>query len=272
MHAAHLRRILSVSAAVLALTQGPLRAQTPAVASTFEVVSIHQDLNPNPAWRMNFTPDGLSAIDVTLQWVLGEAYGLYDDQRWSGGPAWINQRRFDIQAKYDVAQYPHLTPDQRKAMLQNLLADRFKLVVHHQSREFPLYALVVAKGGSRLQESKPEDILHSGLDGRPMCHHARGGKGLIQLKGCTTGDLAQTLSNVTQFNHGRTVVDQTGLTGRYSLTLHWTPDDAPATPQQDYSGPSFFTAVKEQLGLELKPIKGPLDTIVIDHVEMPSEN
>ncbi|HUY94731.1 MAG TPA: TIGR03435 family protein [Terracidiphilus sp.] len=162
--------------------------------------------------------------------------------------------------------------DERKAMLQNLLADRFKLVVHHQPKDFPLYALVVAKGGPKLQEAKPEEILHSGLDGRPMCQHARGGRGVIHLEGCTVGDLAQTLSNWIMVNRGRAVVDQTGLTGRYTITLQWTPDDAPATPQQDYSGPSMLTAVKEQLGLELKPIKGPLDTIVIDRVEMPSEN
>lgn len=274
-----IRNFAFSAAVVLTAARASLYAQTPPAAPAtpaFEVVSIHLNSNPDPRWRMNFTPDGLSVVDCTLQWILDEAYGLYDDQRWSGGPAWINQKRFDIQAKYDVSQFPHLTPDQRTAMLQSLLADRFKLVVHHQPREFPLYALVVAKGGSKLQESKPEDIHHNGLDGRPVClvarNETRNGRALLQLKGCTATDLAQILSGRVRLEYGRAVVDQTGLKGRYSLTLQWTPEDAPATPQQDYSGPSFFTAVKEQLGLELKPTKGPLDTIVIDHVEMPSEN
>lgn len=84
--------------------------------------------------------------------------------------------------------------------------------------------------------------------------------------------LAGALTGWTRSDLGRRVVDQTGLTNRYTLSLHWTPDNAPASAALDTGGPSMLTAVREQLGLELKPIKGPLDTIVIDHVEMPTEH
>jgi uncharacterized protein (TIGR03435 family) len=100
---------------------------------------------------------------------------------------------------------------------------------------------------------------------------------MLGLRGCTSSDLARILYGAAKRDLGRKVVDQTGLTGRYTVDLHWAPVEtstpsmsAPATT--DASGPSIFTEVKEQLGLELRPIKGPLDIIVIDHVEMPTEN
>jgi|HubBroStandDraft_6_1064221.scaffolds.fasta_scaffold278035_2 uncharacterized protein (TIGR03435 family) len=250
----------------------PEAAKTPA----FEVASIRQNMNPNPAWRLNFTPDGVSAKDVTLLWTLSEAYGVRDISLTSGGPAWIDEKRFDIEAKYDVSLYPNLTPQQRMEMLQQLLADRFKLILHHEAKDFPLYALVVVKSGSKLVETKPEDIQQSRLGGS-VCHVAGSSRSSLKLVGCTTGDLANILYGAARRDLGRRVEDQTGLKGRYTVELHWAPvTAASSTPDAPNAGdlgdPSIFTAVKEQLGLELKPINGPLDTIVIDHVEMPSEN
>jgi hypothetical protein len=100
----------------------------------YDVASIRQDLNPHPSWRMNFTSDGVSAKDVTLFYAIEEAYGFYDDELWSAVPSWTMQTRFDVEAKYDMEKYPHVTLEQRNGMLQQLLAERFKLIVHHVSR------------------------------------------------------------------------------------------------------------------------------------------
>lgn len=243
---------------------------------TYEIASIRQNLNPNPAWRMSFTSDGVRAQDVTLLWVLHEAYGIYDSDLWSGGPAWLDKARFDIEAKYDVKKFPNLTREQRHAMLQQLLADRFKVVVHHETKEFPLYALVVAKDGPKFKETKPGELRKSPMYG-VMCMVTGGRRGTMEMHGCTTTQFANDLSGYGRFDLGRKVVDQTGLTGYYTFALHWAPVDTtnPSSTDpsvSDLSGPSIFTAAKEQLGVELKPIKGPLDTIVIDHAEMPTEN
>jgi uncharacterized protein (TIGR03435 family) len=150
------------------------------------------------------------------------------------------------------------------------------LVVHHEAKDFPLYALVVGRSGPKLVTTKPEDIQQSRMGG-PVCLVTGSSRSSLGLKGCTAGDLANILYGAAKSDLGRRVVDQTGLKGRYTVELHWAPIAAaspmPDAPNAgDAGGPSIFTAVKEQLGLELKPIKGPLDTIVIDHAEMPSKN
>jgi uncharacterized protein (TIGR03435 family) len=279
MNLGNLRQVVLLIIAAPAISPCPLTAQTagtPAGPPAFEVASIHQNLNPNPRWNINFTPDGVHATDVTLLWALHEAYGVSDDRLWSGGPAWLDKARFDIEAKYDADKYPNLTREQRQAMLQQLLADRFKVVVHHQSRQFPLYALVVAKHGAKVEETKPEDLRKSPVYG-VMCMVHAGRKGEIAMQGCTMTQFANDLSGYARDDLGRKVVDQTELAGHYTIALNWAPVEANnpsaaglTAPAPD--GPSIFTAVREQLGLELKPINGPLDTIVIDRAEMPSEN
>lgn len=272
------RKVVFATILGLMIVYCPLMAQTaatPAETPTFEVASIRQNLNPNPAWSMYFTADGVHAKDVTLFRALAEAYGVADNDLWSGGPAWLHKARFDIEAKYDVEKYPNLTLEQRRAMLQQLLADRFNVVVHHQAKEFPLYALVVAKHGPKVEETKPENQSKNPADSM-MCTIRAGREGTLEMQGCTMGQFADTLGAYGGSDLGRKVVDQTGLTGHYTLALHWAPLDStspssaePSAPEA--GGPSIFTAVKE-LGLKLKPIKGPLDTIVIDRAEMPSEN
>jgi uncharacterized protein (TIGR03435 family) len=279
MNHGSVRQLGLVIIANFVIVRCPLWAQTAAKAAgtpTFEVASIRENTNPNPRWNMYFTADGVHATDVTLLWALHEAYGIADSDLWSGGPAWLDKARFDIEAKYDVSQYPNLTREQRQAMLQQLLADRFKLVVHHEPKEFPLYALVVANGGPKFEETKPEDLRKSPVYG-VMCMNKGGGRAAINMQGCTTMQFASSLGGSARNDLGRKVVDQTGLTGYYTIALQWDPVDTTSPSNTDLnapaaSGASIFTAVKEQLGLELKPIKGPLDTIVIDHAEMPSEN
>ena len=270
---------LVVCAVITALSvgYGSLLAQTSHLGEDtprFEVASVRQNLNPNPAWRMEFTPDGVTAKDVTLLWALHEAYGISDDDLWSGGPAWLDKARFDIEAKYDVSQYPDLSPKQRRAMLQELLIDRFKLVVHHQAKQFPLYALVVLKGGPRFEITKAEDLRKNPMYG-VMCMVKSGKRGAIAMQGCTVKQFADDLGGYARNDLGRRVVDQTGLFEHYNFVLHWARTDATPTDNlnaTEQNWPLVFTAVKEQLGLELKPIKGLLDTIIIDHAEMPSAN
>jgi uncharacterized protein (TIGR03435 family) len=265
-------RSLAVSllalAAFTAFGQSATEATKPPV---FDVASIRQNADPKSGWRMQFTADGLTALDVTLQYALEEAYGLYDPNRWSGGPDWLGKTRFNIEARFDPAEYKNLTLEQRRGMLQRMLAERCKLVVHHQPKEFPLYALVVAGSGIKFGKSKPGDPDPRNIYGS-SCVIARSTQGRLEMKGCTTRELASDLTGLAGRDLNRNVIDQTGLSGQYDFALSWTPDDPALAERLNSAGPSIFTALQEQLGLKVKPAKGMLDTIVIDHVEMPSEN
>ncbi len=251
-------------------------AQTnPAPTPTYEVASVRQNKNPEIRWRMSFTPDGVRAEDTALDYIIHEAYGADRNQQWADGPAWIKDARFDIAAKFNPAVIPHATMDDRRAMLQNLLADRFKLKIHHEQRDFPLYALVVGKSGPKFQLSSPADVTTGPVRGA-MCLHLVAPRGTEKMQGCTMGDLAQFLgSPLAQGSAARRVVqDQTGLTGRYNLEVHWSRQQPLEAESFDQAilGPTLESALQEQLGLKLIPTHGPLDVIVIDHVEMPSDN
>jgi uncharacterized protein (TIGR03435 family) len=181
-----------------------------------------------------------------------------------GLPAWADQDRFDIEAKADedtaaamqklsVREQEHLTQE----MLQSLLADRFKLRIHYESRVQPVYELVLAKGGTKLKT----------LPAGQKPGWGRSVRGEFTLHGRSMAEFAQFLSTTNLV--GRIVVDKTGLSGNYDIELKWTPDDLQGTPD---AGPTLFTALEEQLGLKLVAAKGPVVVLVIDHVERPTEN
>jgi uncharacterized protein (TIGR03435 family) len=167
-------------------------------------------------------------------------------------------------------------------MLQSLLADRFKLTLHHESKQAPIYALVVAKDGPKFHETSHDPpsagLKVGGLPGPLPKGGIWMGRGQISVNGGALGVFAEELSTALDC----IVLDRTELKGVFDFTLHWTPDEGrgPAlsdspdgfTPQPDALGPSIFTTLREQLGLKLEPQKGPVDTLVIDHVERPSEN
>lgn len=217
---------------------------------------------------------GLRVTNVPLRNVITMAYGIRDFQL-SGGPGWIGTDRYDITAKPErvesvgaAADPMQMTDEQRKVRdeqwktrVRKLLAERFGLVVHTETREAPIYLLTVAKTGSKLKEVTPVPGANQGTSG---------GRGRSQGMAAPVVLLTNTLSNIL----GRTVVDKTGLTGKYDYLLEWSPDvaAADATDAAAGSGPTIFTAVQEQLGLKLESSKGPVDTIVIDHVDRPSEN
>jgi uncharacterized protein (TIGR03435 family) len=158
----------------------------------------------------------------------------------------------------------------RQHMLQVFLAERFKLAAHAETRELPIYSLVVAKNGPKLHEAKPGDTYESAYklpDGSPAgsgFHSDEAGK--VTGQGVSTASFTQWLTRQV----GRPVLDKTGLTGKYDLTLSWTKDQGEGS--DDPAGPSIFDAVQQQLGLKLESGKGPVKVIVIDHAEKPSGN
>jgi len=245
------------------------------------------------AMGVRIMPDGFTASNLPAHFLLMQGFKVNDNQI-TGEPGWLKTDRWDIEAKVageDVATLSKLTFDQRQSMFQQVLADRFALKLHHETREMPVYALVVAKGGSKLTESKPDPNAPGGATtgpGRRMMM----GRGRLEGQGTTIDFLISALSG----QAGRNIIDKTGLTGRYDFSLNWSPDEGggggggmgrpgddpphagppgagPAPAGGDMaSGPSLFTALEEQLGLKLVPEKGPVDVIVIDSVGRPAEN
>ncbi len=179
----------------------------------------------------------------SLQSLIWFAYGV-EDYRISGGPKWLTTDKFDVIYKPSGPQ--------AKLMLRTLLAERFKLAVHTETRQMPVYALVVAKGGPKMEKADAP----GGSGGGPAMI-----QGTMEMSTLADNYLSSTLR--------RRVIDQTGLTGAYKLSLKWTPDDKTVT---DNSPPSLFTAIQEQLGLRLESTKGPVEILVIDHAEKPTEN
>ena len=149
-------------------------------------------------------------------------------------------------------------------MLQSVLAGRFHMVSHFETKELAAYALVISKTGRKLTEIQPR-LLPGGLKDPGEINMRRTE---ITAAGADMLNLLHLL-HVLQSQVGRPVVDRTGLTGHYNFVLKWTPDQDSASPD---AGPSIFTAIQEQLGLKLEPVKAPIQILVVDHIERPSEN
>jgi uncharacterized protein (TIGR03435 family) len=242
----------------------------PAAAPVFAVAAIHIDKS-DPSARSHIlsspTDGHFRAINVPLNMLLQWAFAI-PDTRIVGGPSWLGQAKFDIEATADPSvddQLRKLTSAegrlQKQKMLQALLADRFQLQVHEESRQLPLYALVLAKNGPKFA---PSQVNGTTVDTR---------RTEISISG--SDDTLALLADALARSLGRPVVNQTGLHGRYELDLKWAPDDVSrpgASGGSDSDSPSLFTAIQEQLGLKLLPQKGPVSVLVLDHVEMPSEN
>jgi len=273
----------AIAAAAMMTASHPCSAQHADSASklpSFEVVSIRRHQQEDFPPHFDFTTDGYVATKVQLPGIIASSYGVDDPSRIVGMPSWSAQR-YDIQAKVadsDVAAFKKLTLDQHRQMVQAMLAARFKLKVHMETRQVPVYELIVAKTGSRLHEGKSDDTLPNAPKdpaGHPLSSFLGNmGPGEIVAKMVSMDSLAGNLGrNVA----GRPVLNKTGLAGKYSFVLKWTPDPdqetgpGGLTPLSPNSG-SFFTALQEQLGLTLRPAKGPQEFLVIDHIEQPTEN
>jgi uncharacterized protein (TIGR03435 family) len=181
-------------------------------------------------------------------------------------PAWAKEEGYDIDARIDeadAAAVAALTPVQRSAMFRPILEERFHLKYHYETELLPRFALVVAKGGTRGDNLKPTD---------PNAKFAMKLSGRYSLTASMT--LAELSWMVLSTEAQSLVIDRTGLPGRYDFTLSWSRDD-PSSRQPDSpepAGPGIFTAVQEQLGLKLEPVKIPTQVLVIDSVERPSAN
>jgi bla regulator protein blaR1 len=242
----------------------------------FEVASV-KPADPNSrGMGLNRTPgNGLSATGVTLKALMEFAYNVQDFQI-SGGPGWFRTDRYDIAAKPERPEGPpdfrQATAAQQKRLWEQvrertraLLAERFQLSVHRETGERPVYTLVLAKNGHKLQESKEDDGINRN-------------RGVITGKGAPMEMFAKVLSGTLV----RPVLDRTGLTGKYDFKLEWTEDSGgmkekggeistDANPP-DLSGPSIFSAIQDQLGLKLESGRGPVEILAIDRAEKPSAN
>jgi uncharacterized protein (TIGR03435 family) len=240
----------------------------------FDVASVkpNKSGSGNMSWRTK--PDGYSCENISLKMLISNAYDVRQDLI-SGGPGWVESQGFDVDAKVageDVEAMKKLTGRQRSSMLQALLADRFKLKVHTETKTLPMYDLVIAKGGPKLTEVPAADLAADEKDPEHPKHPYLMQVGPGQFKGQAMS--SQFIANQLAFMMEKTVTDKTGLKGKYDIDLKWTPEDAKSAGDDgsSESGASIFTAVQEQLGLKLVSTKGPVETLVIDHVELPTEN
>jgi len=257
-------------------------ADTSVELPAYDVVSVRQNKSGTKSFRSGYTPNGLSVENASLLMLIRQAYAMFDslDDKFLQVPEWAKTERYDIQAKVDASDIEDLhklSAAQRGLMLQALLADRFKLTTHQEIREQPVYALVVAKSGPKLKEAKPDDTYPNGIDDGHghKADTVRMSRGGFIAQAIPMSSLESILTQIVE----RTVLDKTELTGKYNVTLSWSPEEnqtafstaADITPS-DSAGPSIFTALQEQLGLKLESQKAPVEVLVIDHVERPSEN
>lgn len=259
-------------------------AQLPATPSqeanepAFEVATIKLS-NPE-AQKSGFwiNDDGIESTHMPLRVLLQFAYNLSEGSadQIIDGPPWMSTTRFDIKAKEDAqlaARMSKLPFEEQltiqRKMVQALLAERFQLKVHHETRDLRVVALTVAKGGAKLTETKPD--AQDASDPQNAWRGLRSSKGKIQAQGASIKMLVGSLSSKPEIG-GRLMVDETGLSGKYDFELTWSPESLGAPTEGDAGGPSLFAALQEQLGLKVEQKKSPEDCIVIDHVEMPSKD
>jgi uncharacterized protein (TIGR03435 family) len=301
---------LGAAAAVLMMTIAPLRAGTPGVVQVpaatakrpaFAVVSIRRNTSGVDEAYSRLQPGGrIVVVNQTVRTLLLFSYGLRPQQL-AGGPDWLDKDRFDIiaQAESEIPPVPPGTIGPGHLMMQQVLVDRFNLEVRTEKRELPIYALTLARSGGQLGPrispaqrdcaSLMQEVLKGAqgggappavprlADGRPACGLTqRPAEGRIFAGGTSLANLAGILSG----RVGRIVEDRTGLTGFFDFDLEFAPDPTPSAAGGGPANvapaagdrPSLFTALEEQLGLRLQPQRAPVEVLVIDRVEPPSEN
>ena len=276
--------------------QNGVQPPDPNVPIYFEVASVKPNESGDPGGMMRRQPGGrVNATNMPLRQLISFAYQL-TPMTLIGGPGWIGDARFDIVAKLEGDPPPippGAGPDHVMLAMRTLLAERFNLKIHRETRELDVYALVLARpGGSpgpalkrSMQDCSPEAVramigrggggLPPAPQGTPLCG-ARIGPGRMQLGGMPLSMLTGPLGGLS----GRIVVDRTGLTGNWDAELTFAPEvgrgapppppGAPGPPAPDPDAPSIFTALQEQLGLKLESTKAPIEVVVIDSVEKPT--
>jgi uncharacterized protein (TIGR03435 family) len=271
----------------------PVFAWSQASSAQFEAASIKRNPECRVPGKQVPTPGRVSLQCITLQTMIQAAYGFFANGvardpktlEVTGGPGWVATEFYDVAAK---AEGNPKVEQMIGPTMQGLLENRFKLKVHRASKEVPVYDLVTAKGGPRLERTKegaciPIDLNRMpprptpGEAGPTMCgtqnFQFNGPLATMTAHGMTMEQLAgERLPRLVD----RLVIDKTGLTGMFDFRLEFLPERRPesrdTTPTADATGPNIFAALQQQLGLKLEPAKGSLDILVIDHVERPTEN
>ena len=225
----------------------------------FEEVSIKPGDPSATGSSTNSSPGRFTAVNVTLKRLITRAYAV-EPYQIEGGPKWMESERFTIAAKLEDDAVKDRSREERQRILrealQNMLEERFQVTTHRESKTMPCFALVVAKGGAKLKEVE-----------------AQGGsswnsnRGVMTANRMTMESFAAFLASVVE----RPVKDMTGLKASYELKLEWLPDSADVKAETS-TAPSIYTAVQEQLGLKLESIKAPVEMLVIDRAEKPTEN
>jgi uncharacterized protein (TIGR03435 family) len=248
----------TVKSVLLLVVTATAFAQTPA----FELASIKPS-DPTTSLAIRRSGHRLSTTNTSLLFLITWAYDMHRERVYSK-PAWLDSTNYDIIASAPEGPLPPRVPGQPtelQKMMQALLAERFKLAVHRETRELPMYALVAAKGGHKIHLVEAPAVFGQ----TPFSVPAPG-----RLIG--TQVTAEMLAKVLSDQLGRSVQDQTGLRGAFDFKLEWQPDTSEATVDSR-AGSSLFTAIQEQLGLKLEARRGPVEVLVIDHIESaPTEN
>jgi uncharacterized protein (TIGR03435 family) len=234
----------------------------------YDVVSIKPNRSGSGDNGISIDDGNFNATNVSLKRMILSAYGLKESQL-EDLPRWAETDRFDIEAKIiepDKKVLEALSPDQFREMRQPILTDRFALKYHREKKTLPVYELMVIKGGPKFKattdaEQKSDKGVNGLRAGSISVHNTQ-----LTATGVPLSSIADSLSGQLH----RIVIDRTGLKGNYNVMLSWTADDGPAN--SDATAPTLFTALQEQLGLRLQPSKAEVDTFVVDHVELPTEN
>jgi uncharacterized protein (TIGR03435 family) len=263
----------------------PIHAQPPSTRQEFDIASVKPAASLDGRALLLAVPGRLQMTNLTLRRLILIAYGVQDYQL-SGGPQWIDSEHYDIEAKTNSTA----TVQQMEGpMLQALLGERFRLAVHQETRQLPVYQLSVVKAGG-LRFSKEGSCAPYSTNSPPPATSADfrtifcglrltvdGASRTLDGKGVTMAMLAANLSRTYNTSLGRNVLDTTGLTGAFDIHLNWSidpmsapSDDSDTATAEDRIAPSLFTALQEQLGLKLESGKGPIEVVVIDHIEKPS--
>lgn len=246
----------------------PPKAMAADAPTVFEVATVKINNSGNPGKGFTVRGREVLTLNTTLADLITFAYNIHLRQI-ENGPSWMENDRYDVTGRPQAEGTPN--DRQIRAMIKNLLADRFKLTVHTDKKELPAYVLAVSDRGHKLTEntSNPNGLPGLGFQGL----------GKMRVINANMGDFAGVMQGAVL---DRPVVDRTGLQGRFDFTLNWTPDESqfrgmgvtiPPTANTDPNAPpGLFTAIQEQLGLKLDRGNAPVDVFVIDRVEKPSDN
>ena len=263
----NLARATAQSAWVIPEPPAPPKPMAADANPVFEVATIKPSRPDAQGKGFRVQGRSFSTLNTSLSDLITFTYGIHARQI-VGAPEWVSSEKFDISAKPDGEGQPN--DKQWKAMLQKLIAERFKFTFYRDKKELAVYTINVVKTGPKLTKSTGDPNGLPGIGFRQL--------GGMMARNANMTDFAGLLQGTVL---DRPVLDQTGVQGRYDFTLNWTPDEfqfvglgikPPPTPPDAEKNPDLFTAIQQQLGLKLESTKAPAEVFIIDHVEKPSEN